>query len=170
MSSALLPTDVSTRDALGTRPRSKKSPPKSKGMERDECWWALGMERSGLSRAGALRPITSRHGDLRPPATLLPNIVADLDVGTSGDGIKLLRSPCHLVSGTAAELRSVGGLMGMGASSQSRKHPRSLAVGLAFHKQAEKIIYWQIKIFRTKLLPCRNGWRFPMLPPGSLPK
>lgn len=63
VSSALLPTHVSTRDALGTRLRSKKSPPKTKEMERDGCRWPLGMERPGLSRAGALHPVITRHGD-----------------------------------------------------------------------------------------------------------
>lgn len=53
--------------------------------------------------------------------------------------------------------------MGIGASSQSRKHPRSLAAGFAFNKPAEKIIYWQIKGFQTKPLPSGNGWCFPAL-------
>jgi len=94
---------------------------------------------------GVLRPVTSRHGDLQPPATLVPSRVADLDARTSHNGIKLLRSPCHLVAGTAADRRSAGGPMGMGASSQSRKRPRSPVAGLTFKQGAEKTIYWQIK-------------------------
>lgn len=70
--------------------------------------------------------------------------------GTLGDGIELLVSPCHLVSGTSAEPQSAGGPMGLGASCQSLKHPRSLAVGFAFNKPAEKIIYWQIKKILNK--------------------
>lgn len=46
--------------------------------------------------------------------------------------------------------------MGMGASSQPRKHPRSLVAGLAFNKLAEKIIYWQIKI-RQSCFPAGMG-------------
>lgn len=75
--------------------------------------------RWGMIRTGALHPITSQHGDLSP---LVPSTVADLDVGTSPDGIKAPQVPMSPHS----ELRSPGGSVGTGASFQPREHPRSL--------------------------------------------
>jgi len=53
VTSTLLPTHVSTRDALSTRLRSEISPPKTKGTEQDGCRRALGAE---LSHARSFTP------------------------------------------------------------------------------------------------------------------
>lgn len=85
---------------------SRKSPPKSKGMEQNGLleWWDQG--------CGGFTPITSQHGDVSP---VHPN----LDVGMSPDGIKPPQIPPSPYGRD-----STGGWMGMGSSSQPHKHPR----------------------------------------------
>lgn len=111
------------------------------------------------SSVGALCPVTSQCGDdLRPPDMLAPSRAADLGRGTLLDGT--------IMSCTAAELRSAGGLMGMGASSQPCEHPKSPEQVLS---SLNWIIYWQLKILPMKLqegvvlpqcchpIPCHNN-------------